>query len=415
MDGNAAFKAGDYPTAIGHYTSAILADGTDPTFPLNRAATYLKLNKNEDAERDCSTTLKLQPNNVKALFRRAQARVALGKLPDARAAAKAEPGNTAVRAEFTKVEGLIAEQAKKASKSWKRNSNFSPTRAPVPSEPSGPPYRRRVPIAIVNDDEPEEDKEPEIAKPKAPPTRTVAPPKSILKTPATTSSDQPTSVDSPAVSRSDSFLTAVSTRTLSGSGPPLQKDPSPAPASVLSSATLAGPLPTSPGKPAALPTVVTAAAPEPTATPPLPNKGTEEPSPVFPLQPDSAPPTLLVFLQKWSNTRTDADRASVLFTVPPPSIPSLFGPTLESPLLSAMLSALSWALASAANLPGADVPQRTLAYMIALAQVPRFSTLMLFLDPAEKKFAKDFGMAWRRVGWRQIWGKKRRNGGSRRV
>jgi hypothetical protein len=94
--------------------------------------------RNEDAERDCTSVLKLQAKNVKALFRRAQARVVLGKLQDARAgppqfhmtsagaqsyilitstdlvaAAKAEPGNAAVRTEFTKVEGLISEAAKK--------------------------------------------------------------------------------------------------------------------------------------------------------------------------------------------------------------------------------------------------------------------------------------------------------------
>ncbi|CAE6459177.1 unnamed protein product [Rhizoctonia solani] len=368
------------------------AHGTDPTFPLNRAAAYLKLNKNEDAERDCSITLKLQPNNVKALFRRAQARVALGKLSDARAdlvaAAKAEPGNTAVRAEFTKVEGLIGEEAKKA-KAGKGIPISLPTHAPAPSDPSGPPYRRRVPIAIVNDDEPEENKEAEAAKPKTTPSRTIAPPKSILKNATVSSDHQPG--DLPTVSKPDTFLTPVSTRSLSSSGLPSQKDPAPVPAHVPSSATLAGPSPPpiSPGKPAASPAVVTAAAPEPAATAPLPNKGSEEPSSAFPLQPDSAPPTLLVFLQKWSNTRTDADRASVLFAVPPSSIPSLFGPTLESPLLGAMLSALSWALASAANLPTADIPRRTLAYMSALAQVPRFSTIMLFLDVAEKKYAKD--------------------------
>jgi Flp pilus assembly protein TadD len=43
--GNAAFKVGDYPGAIGHYTAAILADRSDATFPLNRAAAYLKLGK----------------------------------------------------------------------------------------------------------------------------------------------------------------------------------------------------------------------------------------------------------------------------------------------------------------------------------------------------------------------------------
>ena len=45
LQGNAAFKSGDYPTAIGHYTTAILANQSDVTYPLNRAAAYLKLGK----------------------------------------------------------------------------------------------------------------------------------------------------------------------------------------------------------------------------------------------------------------------------------------------------------------------------------------------------------------------------------
>jgi hypothetical protein len=43
--GNAAFKAGDHPAAVGHYTAAILANPLDITFYLNRAAAYLKLSK----------------------------------------------------------------------------------------------------------------------------------------------------------------------------------------------------------------------------------------------------------------------------------------------------------------------------------------------------------------------------------
>jgi hypothetical protein len=34
-----------YPTAIGHYTTAMLADRNDPTYPLNRAAAHLRLGK----------------------------------------------------------------------------------------------------------------------------------------------------------------------------------------------------------------------------------------------------------------------------------------------------------------------------------------------------------------------------------
>jgi len=45
VQGNAAFKTGDFVGAIGHYTDAHLADRLEPTYPLNRAAAYLKLGK----------------------------------------------------------------------------------------------------------------------------------------------------------------------------------------------------------------------------------------------------------------------------------------------------------------------------------------------------------------------------------
>ena len=45
MQGNAAFRAGKYPEAVGHYSAAIFSDSSDPTLPLNRAAAYLKLGK----------------------------------------------------------------------------------------------------------------------------------------------------------------------------------------------------------------------------------------------------------------------------------------------------------------------------------------------------------------------------------
>ncbi|KZT64243.1 TPR-like protein, partial [Daedalea quercina L-15889] len=82
--GNAAFKAGDYPAAVGHYSAAIVADPANATYPLNRAAAYLKLGKNGDVERDCERVLILDKNNVKAMFRRGQARVALQRLNEAK-------------------------------------------------------------------------------------------------------------------------------------------------------------------------------------------------------------------------------------------------------------------------------------------------------------------------------------------
>lgn len=43
--GNDAFKNGKYADAVGFYSAAIVADRKEPTYPLNRAAAYLKLGK----------------------------------------------------------------------------------------------------------------------------------------------------------------------------------------------------------------------------------------------------------------------------------------------------------------------------------------------------------------------------------
>ncbi|KAJ3504748.1 hypothetical protein NLJ89_g7773 [Agrocybe chaxingu] len=144
--GNTAFKAGDFPTAIGHYTTAILADRTDATFPLNRAAAYLKLGKYEDAERDCTNVLGINPKNVKGLFRRGQARLGLGKLVEAQRdftdALLIEPSNSSAQEELKKVTSLIQEQKTKKSR-----VPISPMQATL--DPNAAPKRRRVPITIV--------------------------------------------------------------------------------------------------------------------------------------------------------------------------------------------------------------------------------------------------------------------------
>ncbi|QRV92323.1 RNA polymerase II-associated protein 3 [Ceratobasidium sp. AG-Ba] len=386
--GNESFKAGNYPEAIGHYTAAIIADSTDPTFPLNRAAAYLKLNKNEDAERDCSTVLKLQPTNVKALFRRAQARVVLGKFADARtdllAAAKAEPGNVAVRAEFTKVEELIAESAKK-TRATKGTPISVPTRAPGQAQVSGTPYRRRVPIAI-KDEVPQDASKDKGKEP--------IDPKPVLPKGISSPSPSPSTSGTSAAGSKD-LLTPVSTRLVSSASPRgVSSVPTQAPAAEPST-----PVAPSQQEPASTPNAQSPA-PVPVAHLAPIDSSAVQTSPAstltpldLPVQPGAAPPTLISFLQKWTNANSDGERAQILFTVPPNSIPSLFGPTLESPLLGAMLAALAWAAASA------DSPEfvrdRVLEYMRGLAGVSRFPTLVMFLDGEERKTA---GRVWDAIG-----------------
>ncbi|CAD6884294.1 unnamed protein product [Tilletia laevis] len=82
--GNAAYELGSYFDAVDHYTRAIGYDMTEPIYPLNRAASLLKLRLFEDAERDCSAAIRLDGANHKAYFRRGASRAGLGKVALAR-------------------------------------------------------------------------------------------------------------------------------------------------------------------------------------------------------------------------------------------------------------------------------------------------------------------------------------------
>ncbi|KAI0293584.1 hypothetical protein BC826DRAFT_1105016 [Russula brevipes] len=155
LQGNAALKGGDYVAAIGHYAAAALADPSDPTFFLN-LSDFCTLAQNEDAERDCTTVLSPSNNkSVKALFRRAQARVALQNLGEAhnglQTALKLEPNNEAVKAELARVRGLIVNRKGKTVTRSAPIEVTTPLPAPAPLSlsPTAPPKRRRVPITIV--------------------------------------------------------------------------------------------------------------------------------------------------------------------------------------------------------------------------------------------------------------------------
>ncbi|KAH8114658.1 TPR-like protein [Phellopilus nigrolimitatus] len=141
--GNAAFKAENFPEAVGHYTTAILADSADPTFPLNRAAAYLRLGKNEDAERDCSNVLQLKSGHVKALFRRAQARIELQRWDEAKKdlldALKLEPSNDSVKSELHKVNALLERPKKSTPEGKKIAIKPPPSQRQTASEPPSQP------------------------------------------------------------------------------------------------------------------------------------------------------------------------------------------------------------------------------------------------------------------------------------
>ena len=85
--GNEFFKAGDLAAALECYTEAIELCPSyveeRAVFFANRAVVHRKFGSAADVEADCTAALALQPNHVKALLRRAQAREELEKMQEA--------------------------------------------------------------------------------------------------------------------------------------------------------------------------------------------------------------------------------------------------------------------------------------------------------------------------------------------
>ncbi|KAF8636231.1 hypothetical protein AX17_003717 [Amanita inopinata Kibby_2008] len=407
--GNAAFKSGDFPNAIGHYTDAILADRSDPTFPLNRAAAYLKLGKNEDAERDCTTVLRLNASNVKALFRRSQARLALGKLLDSRQdltdALAIEPANASVREELTKVEQAVAAEKQKKSKAQAVRPSV-PT-AVTPAQP--PPKRRRVPITIVD--------------PRLPPTQTPSQPSQPSPSPPAPSPTKPTEAE-----KKDT-LTPISTRSLKppapapspapastppSSSPSRGEEPTPTPTPTLTSSfkeakqardqvkagRVGGGIFRANGESKVVPVRDASGMPQPTTTTTTATKKKEkekgkgkektgeEKSTKYP-----ATMSMFNFTKAWEGSvASTEDRWKLITSIPPESIQSMCKSSLEPSLFISIIDVFLHILKSQSNTELGELVKR---YLEGFSRVPRFSTVLLFLSGEEKGRVRE---VWRMVG-----------------
>ncbi|KAK9805705.1 hypothetical protein WJX73_000447 [Symbiochloris irregularis] len=109
LQGNDAFKQGDYAQALECYDEACTADGAGPAAFNNRALTHLKLGQLREAEADCDSVLEREPKNVKALLRRAAARRGLHEdakaLGDYQQVLQQQPNNAEARKGRDEIQG----------------------------------------------------------------------------------------------------------------------------------------------------------------------------------------------------------------------------------------------------------------------------------------------------------------------
>ncbi|KAJ8748170.1 hypothetical protein K2173_000578 [Erythroxylum novogranatense] len=134
-DGNLLFKAGKYARASKRYEKAVKYIEYDSSFSddekkqakalkvacnLNNAACKLKLKDCKQAEKLCTKVLELDSQNVKALYRRAQAYIQLADLDlaefDIKKALDIDPNNREIKLEYKTLKEKMRELNKKEAK-----------------------------------------------------------------------------------------------------------------------------------------------------------------------------------------------------------------------------------------------------------------------------------------------------------
>lgn len=113
--GNEAFKNKNWPAAIDFYSQAIEADGSEPSFYTNRAQAQIKLEAYGYAIADATKAIELNPDFVKAYYRRAVANTAILKHADAihdwKIVVRKSPTDKVAKTQFEACQKLVKRDA----------------------------------------------------------------------------------------------------------------------------------------------------------------------------------------------------------------------------------------------------------------------------------------------------------------
>ncbi|KAM3873486.1 sperm-associated antigen 1 [Diretmus argenteus] len=112
VKGNEAFRAEDYEEAVAYYSRSLSIIPTAAAYN-NRAQAEIKLKHWNKAMKDCQTVLELEPDNMKALLRRATVHKHMGNLQmaddDLRAVLRQEPQNATATKLLVEIDKKIRE------------------------------------------------------------------------------------------------------------------------------------------------------------------------------------------------------------------------------------------------------------------------------------------------------------------
>ncbi|CAN1333297.1 Hsp70-Hsp90 organizing protein 2 [Linum perenne] len=117
--GNAAFSAGDYSTAVKHFTDAIALSPSNHVLYSNRSAAHASLQNYSDALIDAEKTVELKPDWSKGYSRLGAAHLGLSKVQDAIAAYKKglelDPSNEALKSGLADAESRVSSSRSRAA------------------------------------------------------------------------------------------------------------------------------------------------------------------------------------------------------------------------------------------------------------------------------------------------------------
>ncbi|KAL8276096.1 hypothetical protein RQP46_011511 [Phenoliferia psychrophenolica] len=388
--GNVAFKAGNFPLALTYYSTAIRTKSDDPTFYLNRAAVYLKLDRWAEAEKDATKTIELAPKNAKALFRRAVARRMMGALEGAKEdldRAKTCGGGPEVDKERELLDVAMANVGRKETPG-------KPTPQPKAKAPSPP--RAASPPTSTDSKTPSTSRLRAAISPPVPSTengaKNGAPANEFMNEVSTRRTTTPSSFAAKKADRETRLAATAPLRPKIESIPSIQPEElnpttseadvtplvAPPPAMRLPSLV---PLqngnsqPTSPKPPRPLF--------PPHTAPPTPLPSTYSPNP--PSLPKATSPapsngsitTSSGFESAWSSCPDLPSRRTLLFRLDSTRLPQIFGDRLEPDLFSEIVAALG-------DGEGEGDWLQSLRLLEAFPRVRRFSTAVAFLEEGEK-------------------------------